>query len=243
MTTITEATSDIFTAPSLSVLCHACNCRGSWGAGVAAAFKSRCPSAYELYHSHCTSPLESRTLHEHQESLLGTCLLIPPSERSPSPTKDTSSRSKGKSKAKSEHYIACLFTSVGYGRNTAPAAAILENTRKAVEDLRVQLETLKKEEEGEGREVGGVWSVRINSGLFSVPWEETLEVLKEGGVEMKIVRPAGEAEREEKAKGKRGGRGVGKGRGGVKRVIDEGGALEGRKKTRSMRSTVDQASE
>ena len=42
--------------------------------------------------------------------------------------------------------------------------------------------------------------MRINSGLFSVPWEETLELLKEGGLDMKIVRPAGEAEREEKGK-------------------------------------------
>lgn len=129
---------------------------------------------------------------------------------------------------------------MGYGRNTASPASILENTRKAVEDLRGQLETLKKkegeEEEGKGRGVGEVWSVRINSGLFSVPWEETLKVLKEGGVEMKIVRPAGEAEREGRGRGKREGR---KGGGGVKRVNDEGGGLEGRKKTRSGRSTVD----
>ncbi|KAG8528940.1 uncharacterized protein KY384_006629 [Bacidia gigantensis] len=78
---ITESTGDIFTAPSHSVLLHACNSRGSWGAGVAAAFKSKYPKAYDDYRSHCMEiPNSSRTpasaLKGHQVGLLGTCLLI-----------------------------------------------------------------------------------------------------------------------------------------------------------------------
>lgn len=58
---------DIFSAPPGSILLHACNTLGSWGAGIAAAFKERYPQQFSQYHAHCKA---------HGESLLGTCMLI-----------------------------------------------------------------------------------------------------------------------------------------------------------------------
>ena len=177
---------------------------------------------------------------DHQSSLVGTCLLIPPSF--PPPKKDGV-----KEKEKPRHYIACLFTSLSYGRAVSPPEEILANTKKALEDLRGQIEILKAKQhekekanenekgtgegegKGEGQSLGEVWSVRMNSGLFSVPWADTLAVLQDGGVDMRVVRPEGEAEREEKGREKRGGLN------GVKRVGEVGGGGKGAKRAKSGR--------
>ncbi|KAG8816937.1 ADP-ribose 1''-phosphate phosphatase [Serendipita sp. 400] len=63
---------DLFAkAPQSSVLVHACNTQGSWGSGIAAAFKAKFPDAYEVYHQVCI---------EKGSALLGTSLLIPSGE-------------------------------------------------------------------------------------------------------------------------------------------------------------------
>ena len=122
---------------------------------------------------------------------MGTTLLISPVE---------SKRKAGRER----HWIACLFTSVGHGRNVSKPEVILENTRRAVKDLGTQVETLrekqpgnKKDDEDHKGETGAetprdCWAVRINSGLFSVPWAQTKKVLEEGGVDIVVVRPEGE---------------------------------------------------
>ena len=119
---------------------------------------------------------------------MGTTLLIPPVE------------SKGKL-GRERHWIACLFTSVGLGRNVSKPEVILENTRRAVKDLGTQVEMLREKQLGNkknyqdhkggtGAETpGDCWAVRINSGLFSVPWAQTKKVLEEGGVDIVVVRP------------------------------------------------------
>jgi len=61
-------TGDLFSAPTNSILVHACNTQGSWGAGIALAFKQRYPDQFEVYRAHCK---------EHGEALASTCLLIP----------------------------------------------------------------------------------------------------------------------------------------------------------------------
>jgi len=48
-----EEIGDIFSAPSNSILIHACNCQGSWGAGIAEAFKKYYPEAFTKYAAHC----------------------------------------------------------------------------------------------------------------------------------------------------------------------------------------------
>lgn len=42
-----------------------------------------------------------------------------------------------------EHWIACLFTSVAYGRRRDPPDMILANTRAALEDLAAQVRRLR----------------------------------------------------------------------------------------------------
>ncbi|KAJ7495837.1 hypothetical protein B0H11DRAFT_873557 [Mycena galericulata] len=64
---ITHIKADIFAAPPNSILVHACNTRGSWGAGIAAAFQERYPSAFAKYKNTCKRD---------GAALLGTCLLI-----------------------------------------------------------------------------------------------------------------------------------------------------------------------
>ncbi|KAJ6521934.1 hypothetical protein DFH09DRAFT_1286991 [Mycena vulgaris] len=64
---ITHVKADLFAAPSGSILVHACNTKGSWGAGIAAAFQQKYPGAFAKYKNTCK---------KHGAALLGTCLLI-----------------------------------------------------------------------------------------------------------------------------------------------------------------------
>ncbi|KAL8767225.1 MAG: hypothetical protein Q9209_006230 [Squamulea sp. 1 TL-2023] len=243
MAIITERIGDIFESPPNSILIRtdsvpilllhsltpfadACNTKGSWGAGVAAAFKKYSPSAFHFQKHHCTtppSPSTTTTLAAHQKSLVGTCLLIPPfptiktSTGKPSPalSKPTPQQEEKK------FWIACLFTSCGYGKNVDSSNAILRATENAVRDLRRQIEghgerrrleiERRKGELGEcgkegenevGWEMGACYSVRINSGLFGVPWEETKKVLDKGGVDMVVLRPPDSQEEDGKKTGR-----------------------------------------
>lgn len=65
---ITYITGDLFGAPQRSILVHACNTVGSWGAGIAKAFRERYPAQFEIYKTHCKA---------NGTSLVGTCLLLP----------------------------------------------------------------------------------------------------------------------------------------------------------------------
>ena len=80
-----------------------------------------------------------------------------------------------------------------------------------MEDLRRQIEALKAEQKvdladgEEGKELPGeCWAVRINSGLFKVPWAETRKVLEDGGVDIVVVRPEGDGEVEVEGEAKAG---------------------------------------
>ncbi|KAG6909298.1 hypothetical protein DXG01_001242 [Tephrocybe rancida] len=105
MGSIAYITGDLFSAPKGTILVQACNTVGSWGAGIAVAFRERYPSQFQLYKAHCkqSSP----------EDLIGTCLLIPGEE----------------------HHIACLFTSRAYGKRKDKPEEILAATKTAVLDL------------------------------------------------------------------------------------------------------------
>lgn len=142
------------------------------------------PAAYDKYRDHCLASTSTAPPHQ----LEGSTLLIPP-QSSSAPDEDNSS----------SHWIACLFTSNGYGRKTKAKAgvsspkAIIANTAAALQDLEEQLRQLRAENshisEKNARVPGEVWSVRINSGSFHVPWEETKRSLQGGGMDMVVVRP------------------------------------------------------
>ncbi|KAL9593345.1 MAG: hypothetical protein Q9179_005937 [Wetmoreana sp. 5 TL-2023] len=218
MAVIEERIGNIFDSPPNSVLIHACNTKGHWGAGVALAFKKYSPSAYHRQKRHCTGPARpNQNTTKHRESLLGKCLLIAPQRsRSTVTAVDTNSYDSEPTPAEEEKrfWIACLFTSRSYGKNVDTPDSILEATASAVEDLRVQIdafhaekEELERHVEGdkrrtEGRtwceedvmrlEMGDCYSVRINSGLFGVPWQKTKAVLEKAGLDMVVVRPPDE---------------------------------------------------
>lgn len=111
--TLTEVEGDIFDAPDNTLIIHACNTIGSWGAGIAAAFKQRYPNAFKTYQAHCknSSP----------EKLIRTALVIPPQDGSP------------------KHWVGCLFTSKVYGRKKDSPQEILDATEPAMEDLIKQM--------------------------------------------------------------------------------------------------------
>ena len=75
-------------------------------------------------------------------------------------------------------------------------AELKEKREKLVEQdgdderLRALTAEIDTEEKESGGEMGGCYSVRINSGLFGVPWKETRRVLKKGDVNMIVVRPS-----------------------------------------------------
>ncbi|KAI4812208.1 hypothetical protein E4T44_10504 [Aureobasidium sp. EXF-8845] len=157
--TLTERIGDLFGAPSNTLLVHACNCVGSWNAGIALAFQNKYPAHYAIYQAHC----KSRT----PNSLLSTCLLIPPQPGSGP-----------------NHWIGCLFTSRKYGRGKDSKDDILDSTDSALQDMLEQLEDLKKKPKG-------VWMCKINSGSFKVPWSQTKKLIEaltfKGGLQIDVV--------------------------------------------------------
>lgn len=174
--TLTYQRASLFTSNSATVLCHATNAQGSWGAGIAAAFKKSYPAAFKIYATHCSKWDSS--------SLLGTTLLIPPQTKSAT-----------KAEREAGHWIGCLFTSEKKGKGKGSKESILTATTEAVEDLVRQVRAVNEAAEADGKSKSGeqdhiaaVHMCKINSGLFGVPWEATSEVIEaievsEGDVE------------------------------------------------------------
>jgi ADP-ribose 1''-phosphate phosphatase len=150
---------NIFAAPPLTVLIHACNTQGSWGAGIAAAFRVNYPVAFTIYRRHCLDTHHPKT----NPVPTGSCLLIPPSETLSGAPK---------------HWIACLFTSARYGKGKDKPDVILRNTGPSVRSMLKQI----KEVQAKGEGVGGLRMCKINSARFAVPWERTVAVLE--GIEV-----------------------------------------------------------
>jgi ADP-ribose 1''-phosphate phosphatase len=168
------------------------------------------PKAFEIYENHCLG-IRRGLRTDFTPRLEGTCLLIPPQESDydyitmvSSPSRPES-RSRGKSKGNGwtnrrkisnktkvrRHWIACLFTSIGYGAYRDGEDDILRNTERAMEDLVTQVlemrgreKTQEERAEGdenddhEGDEPGALWACKINSGKFGVEWEKTARVLR-----------------------------------------------------------------
>lgn len=147
--TLTDIVGDIFAALPNSILIHACNCVGNWGAGIAAAFRKKYPAAFKTHVAYCKA--------RKPEQLIGTAQLIPPSPGD-----------------KHQHYVGCLFTSKRFGRNKDSPEAILEATGPAMSDLMGKIAEGVKG----GGKVGEVRMCQINSGLFGVPWESSRDIIE-----------------------------------------------------------------
>lgn len=150
--TLEHRTMDLFDAPQDAVLAHACNARGIWGTGVALGFIRRFPDAYTQYQSYCRKVLV--------QSRAGVSLVV-------------NDRTSGRE-------IACMITSVDYGANRDSEETILDQTRRAIISLELDLQAFDR-----GLRAGGystheeVYLPRINSGMFGVPWEKTEAILQE----------------------------------------------------------------
>lgn len=159
--TNSHLSASLFASPPNTVLCHATNAQGTWGAGIAAAFKTHYPSAFKLYFAHCKK-WPSITL-------LGTTLLIPPQLKSSS-----------KAEREAHHWIGCLFTSEKKGKGKGSKESILKATGEAVADLIRRVGGVSDDSGEEG--IVGVRMCKINSGLFGVPWEASKAVIE--GIEI-----------------------------------------------------------
>jgi ADP-ribose 1''-phosphate phosphatase len=146
---------DIFAAPPHTLLIHACNTQGHWGAGIAKAFKALYPKAYSAHHAFCAKTHNPKS----NPVPTGTAQILAPVD------------------GDAEHWIGCVFTSAKYGKAKDKPDVILRNTKSSMEML---LELVKRAgESGEGEGVRTVRMCKINSGKFGVKWERTEEVLKE----------------------------------------------------------------
>ncbi|RDW90237.1 uncharacterized protein DSM5745_02012 [Aspergillus mulundensis] len=194
---ITETEGDLFDAPDGTALIHACNCIGSWGAGIARVFRTKYPAAYRIYESHCRAYIKDPQYRNISASAAtsstnqlatrntrlpeATTLIIPPQRRD-------YERPRGR-----KHWIICLFTSRGFGRGVSGVDVILQNTELAVADLKEQLDELEERELGpEDVGITELRACRFNSGLFGVKWALTKRILEESGLEILVVRPPSE---------------------------------------------------
>lgn len=100
---------DLFESSS-TILAHACNCQGTWGAGVARVFKSKFPTAFKEYNAHCKS-------HSPTE-LLGTTFLANIGDG---------------------RYVACMFTSNFTGIHKLSVKEIVHFTNLSTADLVLQI--------------------------------------------------------------------------------------------------------
>lgn len=179
------------------------------------------PAAYKVHNDHCKTTSN--------EALIGTCQLIPPQEEDYEDQASAAGKPPPKRRrvrgfndrpgvvqeaaGYRKHWIACLFTSVGYGKPTKKHAGmdkpevILENTRKSLVGLREQLLKLRRGDKEKGGATaselgiadaeatpGELWSCKFNSGLFAVEWADTKRVLEEElnglGENVRVVSPS-----------------------------------------------------
>lgn len=116
---------DIFAeVPPGTVLVHACNTQGHWGAGIAKAFKQKYPEAYIDHHNFCSK--------EHTKSNpvpTGTAQLLGPRDDK-------------------QHWIGCVFTSAKYGKGKDKPDMIVRNTAKSMPMLLELISQVNKEVAG-----------------------------------------------------------------------------------------------
>lgn len=158
--------------PNGAVVVHATNGLGTWGSGVAAALAACFPAAQRVYADFCNAAkARPDDRWPARDAVAGRCLLIPPQPA------DADAGSPAVT-------IACLFTSLGYGRPNPKTGkpgrdglgVILDQTAQALAELRLQLDAAA----ARGGDVAAsptVYSPRFNSGAFKVPWERTASLI------------------------------------------------------------------
>ncbi|KAJ6031700.1 hypothetical protein N7540_002432 [Penicillium herquei] len=180
---VREQSGSIFDAPEGSALMHACSARGAWGKGIALEFRKKFPKQYEEYRTHCMELQTSCQMHDIPNLNpngpktisvpfpVGTALIIAPQELT-----------GFQFRKPKNNWLICLFTSMDYGLRVDSPDMIINNTAAALNDLKAQLWMMTG-----GRAPPEIYSCRMNSGLFNVPWERTMALLQEIHVPLKIT--------------------------------------------------------
>ena len=114
--------------------------------------------------------------------LAGSTLLIPPQEED-----EESGR----------YWIACLLTSVNYGRYVDKPDKILENTRKALFQLREKIQTLELTTPGLNLK-DNLYCVRLNSKAFKTPWLLTKRILEHCQLDVRVMNNLDAMDEEER---------------------------------------------
>ena len=99
----------LFDAPKGSILVHACNAQGVWGAGIAKEFKNRFPESFKYYRRNCVLA---------EEPQVGKAYLLP---------------------LENGYQVGCLITSRCYGEDLDPITIILNQTESALSSLEFYL--------------------------------------------------------------------------------------------------------
>ncbi|DAA74171.1 TPA_exp: hypothetical protein A8136_3669 [Trichophyton benhamiae CBS 112371] len=87
------------------------------------------------------------------------------------------------------HWIICLFTAWHYAAGKRnPPNEIIENTATALADLKRQIDGGMADKDSTLRDAG-LWSCRINAGLFGVDWERSKSIMAESRLNIKVVSP------------------------------------------------------
>lgn len=171
---VVEVQGDLFAdIPANCLLIHACNTRGTWGAGIAAEFKRRYPRAFGFYRSYCVRAEKASI------DLVGTALVIPAldgEDEDEGEGDDGGGGGGGGAMATTKACIACLFTSRKAGRARDGPNAIVANTEAAFADLMERLG--RGYGEGGGMVLAEMRTCKLNAGLFNVPWERTRRVVE-----------------------------------------------------------------
>ncbi|RJE20409.1 hypothetical protein PHISCL_07259 [Aspergillus sclerotialis] len=156
---IVEIPGNLLNAPTGSVLVHACNTWGMWGAGFARQLREKYPAAYRFYRNYC---MTARRGPNGVFGLLGRCLVIPP-------------QMADIERHHTYHWIACIFTKISPGCSSNWGAT-WTNTAFALEDMHIQVEALQHSGVN-GLYPGKYWTCRFNAGNFNIPWSRTREIL------------------------------------------------------------------
>jgi len=193
--TLHHRTQNLFSniSPSqTTIIIHACNTQGVWGAGVALEMKKRFPDAFEAYRAYCLEEKKAHSPENEQDGLIGRCMLtfVTPN---PTPNRVTGPNlapidDNSEHSANGKIIIANLFTRATYGpltprepRNpTSYTTSILNATSAAMSALLHGIVDLLEQGVLSDEDVKRLElrMPKINSGKFMVEWAATRRALE-----------------------------------------------------------------
>lgn len=145
---VVENNGDLFhKAPENSIMVHACNCRGIWGAGIARKMRDRYPEVYKAHQAYVRRRPTTELL---GNQLLGTA------------TVDAIQWEK--------RFVGCLFASRDYGTRVDAPSDVLDATELAMVDLLEKIR-IYNFDASPNNKITSIYMPRICTGLFGLDWQ------------------------------------------------------------------------